>query len=78
MPMPPPKPSTEGARDRQATHERDQIVRALQDEGPRHREDLEQLVGARYWDRGRFDTALTHAVADGLVVQLHDDRFGVT
>jgi hypothetical protein len=78
MPMPPPKPSTEGTRDRQTTHERDQIVRALQDEGPQHREDLERLVGARYWDRGRFDRALTHAVSDGLAMQFADERYGVT
>ena len=78
MPRPPPKPSTEGTRDRQTRHERDQLVRALQDEGPQHREGLEKLVGARYWDSGRFDRALTHAVSDGLVVQLNDERYGVT
>ena len=78
MPMPPPKPSTEGTPDRQAKHERDQIVRALQHEGPQHREGVERLVGARYWDRGRFDRALTHAVSGGLVVQFDDGRYGVT
>jgi len=78
MPMPPPKPSTEGTRDRQAKHERDQIARALQDEGPQHREGLERLVGARYWDSGRFDRALSYAVSDGLVMQYNDERYGVT
>ena len=29
MPMPPPKPSTEGPRDRQVFHEMGQIVRAI-------------------------------------------------
>jgi hypothetical protein len=78
MPMPPPKPSTEVARDRQSTHERDQIVRALQEEGPQSRESLERLVGARYWDSGRFERALALAASDGLAVQLNDGRYGVT
>jgi len=34
MPMPPPKASTEGRRDRQVFHEMGQIVRALESEGP--------------------------------------------
>jgi hypothetical protein len=78
MPMPPPKPTTEGTRDRQSTHERDQLVRALHDEGPQSRENLERLVGARYWDSGRFDRALALAASDGLAVQLDDGRYGVT
>lgn len=78
MPMPPPKPTTEGARDRQSTHERDQLVRALQDEGPQSQENLQLLVGARFWDPGRFDRALGLAVSDGLAVQLDDGRYGVT
>ena len=34
MPMPPPKASTEGPRDRQVFHEMGQIVRALEQQGP--------------------------------------------
>ena len=69
MPMPPPKPSTEGRRDRQVFHEMGQIVRALEAEGPRPPDDLAALVGARYWEKDRFDRALAFAVADGLVMR---------
>ena len=69
MPMPPPKATTEGRRDRQVFHEIGQIVRALEDSGPCAPDELEILVGARYWERGRFDRALAFAVADGLVVR---------
>ena len=69
MPMPPPKPTTEGRRDRQVFHEMGQIVRALEDSGPCAPEQLETLTGARYWETGRFDRALAFAVADGLVVR---------
>jgi len=68
MPMPPPKATTEGHRDRQVFHEMGQIVRALEDTGPCGPEDLANLVGARYWEGGRFDRALSLAVADGLIV----------
>ena len=34
MPMPPPKPTTEGPRDRQVFHEMGQIVRAIEAERP--------------------------------------------
>jgi hypothetical protein len=78
MPMPPPKPSTEGNRDRQVRHEIDQLLRALREQGPQGQDDLETLVGARYWDEGRFGRALMFAVADGLVVQMTDGRYAVT
>jgi hypothetical protein len=78
MPMPPPKPSVEGPRDRQVKHEIDQIVRALRNEGPQSSEDLARLVGAPYWDSGRFEKAVMFAVSDGLVVQMNDGRYGVT
>lgn len=78
MPMPPPKPSTEGPRDRQVKHEIDQIVRALRSEGPQGPDRLATLVGAPYWDAGRFERALTFAVSDGLVVRLNDNRYGTT
>jgi hypothetical protein len=78
MPMPPPKPSTEGARDRQVKHEIDQMVRALREQGPQSQDDLAALVGARYWDDGRFGRALMFAVSDGLIVQMTDGRHAVT
>jgi hypothetical protein len=74
MPMPPPKASTEGRRDRQVFHEMGQIVRALEDSGPSDPDDLARLVGAQYWEGGRFDRALAFAVADGLVVRGADGR----
>jgi uncharacterized protein YcaQ len=67
VPMPPPKASTEGRRDRQVFHEMGQIVRALEDAGPCTAEDLATRVGAAYWEANRFDRALAFAVADGLV-----------
>lgn len=74
MPMPPPKASTEGPRDRQVFHEMGQIVRALEQQGPQTPGELEHLVGARFWEGRRFDRALAFAVADGLVSRRADDR----
>jgi hypothetical protein len=74
MPMPPPKASTEGRRDRQVFHEMGKLVRALEGQGPQSPEDLQRLVGAAYWEGGRFDRALAFAVADGLVVIGPDNR----
>lgn len=71
--MPPPKASTEGPRDRHVFHEMGQIVRALEDVGPCSPTTLAELVGARYWETGRFDRALAFAVTDGLVVRGPDD-----
>jgi hypothetical protein len=67
MPMPPPKATTEGPRDRQVFHEMGQIVRALELMGPQTPDQLAELVGAPFWEGGRFDRALAFAVADGLV-----------
>ena len=58
MPMPPPKPSIEGHRDRHVAHEMGQVVRALTLNGPQHPADLARLLGAEYWEPGRFDRAL--------------------
>jgi hypothetical protein len=74
MPMPPPKPSTEGHRDRQVVHEMAQIVRALAANGPQTPEELGTALGAQYWDDGRFDRALALCVADGRVVRVADGR----
>jgi hypothetical protein len=72
MPMPPPKASTEGPRDRQVFHEMGQLVRALEANGPLTKERLAEAVGAAYWEANRFDRALALVVADGLVY-LSDD-----
>ncbi|MEJ7770769.1 MAG: hypothetical protein WKF51_02640 [Geodermatophilaceae bacterium] len=69
MPMPPPKPSTEGPHDRQVTHEMHQIIRALQAHGPQSAEDLAVRVGAPYWETGRYERALALNQADGLLVR---------
>lgn len=74
MPMPPPKPTTEGPRDRQVISETGQIIRALKANGPQGVEELSGLIGAAYWEAGRFDRALALAVADGLVVRQSDGR----
>ena len=67
MPMPPPKASTEGPRDRQVFHEMGQIVRALEATGPQLPEDLARTVGAAYWEPGRYERALALAASDGLI-----------
>lgn len=72
MPMPPPKPSTEGPRDRQVFAEMGQLLRALEANGPQRPDDLQRLVGAAYWEPDRFDRALGFALADGLVVRTAD------
>jgi hypothetical protein len=74
MPMPPPKATTESPRDRQVLHEMGQIVRALEDRGPQPPDELRGLVGASYWEKGRFDRALALAAADGLVVRDAEGR----
>jgi hypothetical protein len=78
MPMPPPKPSTEGKRDRQVFHEIGQIVRALEAEGPKRPDDLARTVGASYWEGDRFDRALAFAVTDGLVYRTSDGSLAAT
>ena len=69
MPMPPPRPSTEGRRDRQTFHEMGQIVRALEARGPLTEEELAVTIGAPFWEAKRFDRALGFAITDGLVVR---------
>ena len=77
-PMPPPKPSTEGPRDRQVLHEMGQIVRALEANGPLTPGDLRDVVGGRWWEEGRFDRALALAVSDGLVHTTGDGSVATT
>jgi hypothetical protein len=74
MPMPPPKASTEGPRDRQVFHEMGQIVRALEANGPQEPEELAHLVGAAYWEHDRFERALNLVLNDGLAHQTPDGR----
>jgi len=69
MPMPPPRASTEQKRDRQVFHEMGQIVRALEANGAQPPDRLAELVGAAYWEGGRFERALAFAVQDGLAYQ---------
>jgi hypothetical protein len=69
MPMPPPKATTEGPRDRQVFHEMGQLLRALDVVGPCTPEELAGHVGATYWEAGRFDRALAFLLADGLAVR---------
>jgi hypothetical protein len=78
MPMPPPKPTTEGPRDRQVMAEVGQLSRALQTEGPQSSEALSGLVGANYWEPGRYERALAFAIADGHVVRTADGRLAAT
>jgi hypothetical protein len=78
MPLPPPKASTEGPRDRQVAHEMSQVVRALRAEGPMSRAALADRLGAVYWDDDRFDRALGYVVADGLVVRTADGMLTTT
>ena len=72
MPMPPPKASTEGKRDRQVFHEMGQLTRALEHEGPMTPDDLARLVGAAYWEHDRFERALAFVVQDGLAHRTSD------
>lgn len=78
MPMPPPKPTTEGRRDRQVFHEMGQLVRAVETNGPQRPEELATLVGAPYWETDRFNSALAFAVADGLLVLDAEGRVQAT
>ncbi len=77
-PMPPPKPSTEGPRDRQVFHEMGQLVRALEAHGPLAPDALREVVGGTWWEEGRFDRALAMAASDGLVHRTSEGTFAAT
>jgi MFS family permease len=51
------------------------ISRALQENGQVSREELANLVGARYWGPGRFRAALREAVAEGSARQVSRGEF---
>lgn len=64
--------SPEGSRaavvmDRHVLHEVGQVMRALEANGPQTAEELALLVGAPYWERNRFQRALSLMLGDGLV-----------
>jgi MFS family permease len=52
------------------------IGRALEERGPLAREELADLVGARYWGPGRFGTALQAAVDEGRVQHPSRGQYG--
>jgi hypothetical protein len=52
-----------------------EVARALEERGPTNRDDLETLVGARYWGPGRFRAALREAVFDGRARRLSRDTY---
>jgi hypothetical protein len=53
----------------------DEIARALDEHGPTNRNDLEALVGARYWGPGRFRAALREAVYEGRARRFSRDTY---
>jgi hypothetical protein len=53
--------------DRHVLHEVGQMMRALEANGPRTEEELALLVGAPYWERNRFQRALSFMLGDGLL-----------
>lgn len=57
------------AMDRHVLHEVGQLMRALEANGPRTEEELALLVGAAYWERDRFRSALVFAQSSGMVHQ---------
>lgn len=78
MPMPPPKPTTEGPRDRQVFNEMGQLLRALDVVGPCTPEELAGHVGATYWEAGRYERAVNFLLADGLAVRGPDGELQVS
>lgn len=68
----PPSQSTESEPDR----EMDMLVRALNEHGPTDRQELEQLLGARYWGPGRFGEVLNIAVEEGYVRRVSRRTYG--
>ena len=75
-PMPPPKASTEGPRDRHVTTRSVQLVRALQGRRPAAPGGSRALcVGSDYWEGQTLrPSALALAVSDGLITRQGDGR----
>lgn len=78
MPMPPPKPTATGQRDHHVAHEIGQLTRALAVNGPQQPGGLAAIVGAEYWEPGRFERALAFAVTDGVVHRSADGTVATT
>ncbi len=54
----------------------EQIVRAVDQHGPTHRDELARLIGARRWGPGRFSNALQEATAEGRIRRLTRTTYG--
>jgi MFS family permease len=54
----------------------DEIARALEVRGPTGRDELAELVGARFWGPGRFRVALAEAVDERRARRLSNDTYG--
>jgi hypothetical protein len=52
------------------------LARALEERGATDRDQLADLVGARYWGPGRFRAALREAVHEGRARHLSGDTYG--
>jgi MFS family permease len=52
------------------------VVRALQEQGPADRDELEERVQGRSWGPGRFRTALKEALEEGRAEELSPGRYG--
>jgi len=55
-----------------------QLTRALHTEGSQSPDELSRLVGASYWEAGRYERALGVAIADGHLVRTSDGRLAAT
>jgi predicted transcriptional regulator len=55
----------------------DAITHLLEQEGPLTRETLAGRVGARRWGPGRFQNALTEALAEGRIRRVSRNLFAV-
>lgn len=70
------EPRSEAAAEHALDHEVDAIGRALDEQGAIDRQQLAQLVGARYWGPGRFAPALDAAVEEGRARRLSRRTYG--
>jgi hypothetical protein len=73
-PTDPDTPVAPAGLDRHLLREVGQVVRALEANGRSTEEELAVLVGAPYWERGRYHRVLEFMKSDGLVTQ---DEAGV-
>jgi len=75
MSTPPQKQPGKPGGNRRRRQEIQQIQRALQDQGPADADTLKRLVGATYWEAGRFDKALSWGIQKRLLVRQEDGRY---